>query len=178
MIREQFGDDVAGLPDRFKRFYHFQLGLINLFKGDIGSARDDLELAIDPDSEDQYDGNQLFMLTLASFLNSRLGDMDKAEQRLTEAERIVRRARLNGIDDSSIYYTESSIHVMKGEYEQAIVALQEAYNRGWRQSWVLDIDARLDPIRDLPEFLAIKTQVEEDISKARAEVLATTLAQR
>jgi len=177
MVREQFGDEIEALPDRFRRFYHFQMGMINVIKGDLAAAREDMEQALDLEEVNVFDDNQMFMLTMASFLNQQVGDSERAQQRLQEAERAIRRARLNGVDDPSIYYTESSILVMRGEKEQAIAALQEAYDRGWRQSWVLELDSRLDPIRNEPAFLEIQRQVEQDISEARAEVLASRLAQ-
>jgi len=65
-----------------------------------------------------------------------------------------------------------SIFLLRGEKELAIAALQEAYDRGWRQSWLLTLDARLDPLRNEPGFLKIERQINEDIAKARAEVLA------
>ncbi len=172
VVREQYGESIADLPDRFQRFYHFQMGMISVVKGDLVSARDSLELAINFDDSQSFDGDQLITLTMASFLNDRLGDSERAEQHLLSAERAVRRARINGVDDAGIYYTESSIFILRGEKELAIAALQEAYNRGWRQSWLLNLDSRLDPLRNEPAFLEIERQINEDVSKARAEVLA------
>jgi hypothetical protein len=62
--------------------------------------------------------------------------------------------------------------------EQAIASLQAAYERGWRQGWVLEIDGRLDPLRDQPEFLELQRRIEQDIAQARATVLAQALVMR
>ncbi|MFT5138589.1 MAG: TolB-like protein/Tfp pilus assembly protein PilF [Lysobacterales bacterium] len=172
MVREQYGDSIDSLPETFQRFYHFQTGLISMVKGDLVSARDHMELAINPDDSQGFDGDQLISLTMASFLNDLLGDSERAAQRLAEAEKAVRRARINGVDDAGIYYTESSIFLLRGEKDKAIAALQQAYNKGWRQRWLLDLDKRLDPLRDEPEFLEIVRQIDEDINKARTEILA------
>ena len=172
VVHEQYGDSIDSLPDRFQRFYYFQMGMISLVKGDLISARDNFEQAISLVDSPGFDGDQLLSLTLASFLNQRLGDSERAAQHLANAERAVRRARINGVDDAGIYYTEASIYLLRGEKDQALAALREAYNRGWRQSWLLGLDTRLDPLRNEPEFLEIERQINEDIAKARAEVLA------
>ncbi|NND44235.1 MAG: tetratricopeptide repeat protein, partial [Xanthomonadales bacterium] len=178
IVREQFGDDPAGLPDRFQRFYHFQMGIVRAVTGDLEAARDRFEQAIDPELRPGFDGDQVFSLTMASFLNGELGDTERATQRLAEAERAVRRARLNGVDDAGIYYTEAILHVLRDEPEQAIADLQNAYERGWRQGWVFQIDGRLDALRNEPGFVEIRDRVLEDISRARAAVLSQSLAQR
>jgi len=171
-INEQFGAEVSALPERFQRFYHFQMGLLHLLSENLPVARDELEQALDPDENQVFDGDQNMALLLASYLNDKLGEPEKAETQLQSAERSVRRARLNGIDHSGIYYTEASIYALRGDRERALQALQAAYDRGWRQAWLLDIDGRLESLRNEPAFLAIKRQIEEDVSRARAEVLA------
>jgi TolB-like protein/Tfp pilus assembly protein PilF len=176
VVHEQYGDDVANLPERFQRFYHFQMGMINIIKGKLPQARDNLELAINTDDSQVFDGDQLFTLTMASFLNDHLGNPERAAEHLASAEKAIRRARINGIDDAGIYYTESSIFTLRGDYENAVQSLQEAYNRGWRQSWVLKLDNRLDPLREHPGFVELERQITEDISRARAEVLSQAVA--
>jgi TolB-like protein/Tfp pilus assembly protein PilF len=172
LVREQFGENIQSLPDQFQRFYHLQLGLVYLLEGNFPSARDELEQAIDPDESQVFDGDQVLALLLTSWLNGILGEEENAERQLQSAERAVQRARINGMDHSNIYYTESSIHALRGDRERALQALQEAYDRGWRDAWLLEVDGRLDSLRDEPGFLAIKQQIEEDVSRARAEVLA------
>jgi tetratricopeptide (TPR) repeat protein len=172
MVKEQFGQDIETLPEQFQRFYHYQMGLIHLLKGNFNPARDELRLAINPDEAGQFDGNQILSMLVVSYLNEKLGDSEAAEERLASAERLVRRARINGIDHAYIYYTESSIHALRGEAQEAIVSLREAYNRGWRQKWLLDMDGRMEILWDEPEFIAIKQQIEDDVKRARAEVLS------
>jgi tetratricopeptide (TPR) repeat protein len=178
VVQEQYGNDFATLPERFQRFYHFQMGLIDAVRGDLLAAREQLELAIDPDLRAGFDGDQLFTLTMVSFLSDQLGDAERADQRLAEAERAVRRARINGIDDAGIYYTEAILHILRDETGEAIRSLQTAYDRGWRQSWLLELDGRLDPLRNEPGFLAIRDRIAEDISRARATVLSQPVAMR
>lgn len=176
IVLEQFGDSVESLPENFQRYYHFQMGMIKVVREDFVSARDELEQAINPEESTMFDGDEIFTLTMASFLNTMLGDDELAEQRLTQAEQAVRRARINGIDDAGIYYTETCIHILKGDNAQALQALRIAYEKGFRRSWVLKLDSRLNPLRDTPEFLEIQQAIIDDVSRALAEVRSLAVA--
>jgi hypothetical protein len=88
----------------------------------------------------------------------------------------VRRARINGVDDAFIYYTESSIHALRGRSQAALESLQIAYEKGFRNVWLIDMDLRLVSLRHEPQFVAIKQQIERDIAQARSEVETFTIA--
>ena len=53
--------------------------------------------------------------------------------------------------------------------------LQQAYDRGFREEWVLEIDGRLDPLRDRPEFLLFKEQISDDLDQALFEIRSNSL---
>ena len=108
----------------FSSFYYFQKSLISLVAGDKETARDLIERALSDDSDQEWDGQQVFIMTLSSWLESDAGNTDLAIQRLALAERAVRRARINGVDDANIYYTECSIHALKGDPIAALSSLQ------------------------------------------------------
>ena len=59
---------------------------------------------------------------------------------------------------------------MRGETRMALQNLQQAYDKGFRQIWLLEQDGRLDSLRDDPAFVAIQDQVANDIESARLEV--------
>ena len=80
------------------------------------------------------------------------------------------------MDDADIYYTESSIHALRGETKAALDSLQMAYDRGFRGAWLLEIDLRLESMHTEPQFAAIKQQIEKDIVQARAEVESFAVA--
>jgi TolB-like protein/Flp pilus assembly protein TadD len=170
IVNEQFGDDIESLPERFQRFYHFQVGMIAAIRGDLEAARDALDLAVNPAESQAFDDDHIFILTMISFLNSQVGDAEMAERRLREAERAVQRARINGVDDAGIYYTQTVLFALRGNIEQAVQAFRQAYEKGWRQSWMLKIDGRLAVLRGNPEFVVLEQQIFEDVNKARAEV--------
>jgi len=176
LVEEQFGDSVEGLPQQMQQFYYFQKSLISLMAGDTDTARSFLEQAISDDSDQNLGGEQLFVITTSSVLERNAGNADLAEQRLLSAERAVRRARINGVDDADIYYTESSIHALRGKAEAALDSLQIAYERGFRQIWMLDLDLRMESLHQEPQFIAIKEQIERDIAQARSEVESFAIA--
>ena len=176
LLQEQYGDAVEGLPQQLQQYYFFQKSMISLFRGDKDGARDLIERAIGEEPDQGWDGIRLSIMTLSSALQSDVGNIELAEQRLTDAERAIRRARINGVDHSGIYYMESSIHALRGDSVAALDSLQLAYERGFRQLWLLDADLRLDSLRQEPRFVAIRQQIERDIADARSEVESLTLA--
>ena len=178
LVQEQYGDSVDGLPEQLQQYYYFQKSMISLVSGDRQTAMEFIELAISEDQDQAWDGDQVFFTTLSSALQRDAGNTELAEQRLENAERAVRRARINGLDNAGIYYTESSIHALKGESEAALDSLQTAYERGFRGMWMLDLDLRLESLHQEPQFIAIRQQIERDIQQARSEVESLTIALR
>ena len=176
LVREQYGDSVDGLPEKLQQFYYFQKVLISLVAGDRESVGILIEKVVGNDLEQTWDGQQVFFLTFSSALQQNAGNAELAEQRLASAERAVRRARINGADDANIYYTESSIYALRGESRAALDSLQIAYERGFREIWKLDVDLRLESLRQEPQFVAIREQIERDIVQARTEVESFAIA--
>ena len=176
LLTEQYGDSVEGLPERLQQYYYFQKGMISLVGNDRNTAMNLIERALDDDFDQAWDGIQIYFLTLSSALQRDAGNEDLAEQRLTNAERAVRRARINGVDNADIYYTESSIHALRGESVAALESLQNAYDHGFRRIWMLELDLRLESLHQEPQFVAIKQQIERDIAQARSEVESFTIA--
>ncbi len=178
LLKEQFGDSIETLPEQIQQYYYFQKGMISLVAGDKDAARNYFENAIRDDSDQTWNGDQVMYATILSALHRDAGNTVLAEQRLVSAERSVRRARVNGVDDAGIYYTEASINALRGKPEAALESLQKAYERGFRGAWLLKIDSRLELLHDDPQFAAIKQQIDSDINQARAEVESLYLAAR
>ncbi len=178
VVRDLFGEDIEGLPENFQRYYHFQMGLVSVVERDLQAALVEFEQAINPDEMATFDGDQLFTLTMAAFLHGQVGDPVLARERLAQAERALNRARVNGIDHADLYYTQSVIDVLHNDLDAAMADLREAYDRGWRQAWVLEIDGRLDPLRDRPGFIELRQAIEDDLRQARAEISQRSLTMR
>lgn len=176
MMGRIFPEDVTVLPEGFQRTYHYFMGLITALRQDYPQMREHFERVIDPAEDQLYDRNQVFVITTAALLNMAMGDVEKAEEQLLTAERVVGHARINGIENSEIYYSFTSLFAMRGETGKALQTLQQAYDKGFRLGWLLEADGRMDTIRGEPAFLAIQAHIADDIERSRAEVrgLATT----
>lgn len=178
LLSKQYGDSIEGLPEQLQQYYYFQKGMISLVAGDAVTARGLFEQAIRDDFDQSWNGEQVMYATILSALHFDAGNTELAEQRLESAERSVRRARINGVDDANIYYTESSIYALRGKTEAALESLQMAYERGFRTVWMLDFDSRLESLHAEPQFAEIKQKIEKDIVQARTEVETFALALR
>ncbi|MGD9264236.1 MAG: hypothetical protein PVJ71_00505 [Lysobacterales bacterium] len=176
LLLEQYGTSVDGLPEQHQQLYFFKKSMIRLVAGEADAAGSFLERAIAEEADSAWDEMQVMFMTISSALQSALGNAELAELRLSGAERAVRRARINGLDDANINYTESSIHALRGNTPAALQKLQVAYDRGFRQVWLLEFDRRLDSLRHEPQFLALKEQMERDIFEARRQVESLVIA--
>jgi hypothetical protein len=114
------------------------------------------------------------VVTMAALASDQLGQPEEATELLKDAERKIRRARLNGVDDPGIYYNEAILLTLRSEPEMAMEKLKEAYQRGFREKWLMDIDGRLAPLRDNPDFLVLMEQIRNDVDQARSEIKALT----
>ncbi len=177
MAREIFGEDIDALPENYQRYYHFHMGMVNVVGGDLRAALVEFEQAIDPGEFTKFDGDRLFTLTMAAFLHRQVGDPAMADQRLAEAEQALNRARINGVDHGDLYYQQSVIDVLKDDLDAAVADLNQAYERGWRQAWVLEIDGRLDPLRGRPDFIEFQQTIQDDLRRARDEISQKTFTQ-
>jgi TolB-like protein/Flp pilus assembly protein TadD len=176
LVREQLISLDDELPAAMKREFDFQLGMIALVKGEFQRAHDLLISAISDEDDPAYSGNQVKVVTMAALASERIGSTEEATDLLRVAERKITRARLNGVDDQNIYYNEAILLAMRSEPARAIAKLREAYNRGFRELWVMDIDGRLEPLRNEPEFNALVEQIESDINRARVEIRSLSVA--
>ena len=176
LIREQMAEYGENIPAAMQRKFDFQLGMIALVQEDYPRAEQLLSAAISDEDNPAYSGDEIFIVTLASTASRLVGKPEEADERLLAAERKVKRARLNGVDDPGIYYTEAVLLAMKRDPEQAMQKLKQAYDRGFRERWLLEIDGRLDSLRGQPEFIAFKNQLTDDINKALAEIQSARVA--
>jgi len=171
-----FPKDVSYLPAAIQRTYHYETGLLELVKGEDKTARDHLAQALNPDQTQLYDNDQITTLTLVALLADRLGNAVQAERYLQMAERTIGHARVDGVEDADFYYSVACVFALRGERQRALQALQTAYDKGWRQLWLLDNDDRLESIRKAPVFLAVRKRVVGDLTAAGDEVHALRAA--
>jgi tetratricopeptide (TPR) repeat protein len=155
---------------------NFQLGMIALVRSDYPEARRLLTAAIGEEDRPAYNGDEVTTVTLASLAAEQLGETEEARGLLESAERKIQRGRLNGVDDPFIYYNEAVLLAMRSEPARAMEKLREAYERGFREQWVLEIDTRLAPLRGQPEFITLMDRIRDDLSQARVEVESLSMA--
>jgi TolB-like protein len=176
LVREMRAEYDEAIPDAVRRRFDMQLGMLAMIRNDFATAREHLAAAVSEEDNPAWGGDDIMVLTLASLAMERTGDETRAQSLLSDAERIIRRARLNGVDDPNIYYAEGVLLTLRDDHDAALQKLQQAYERGFRERWVLEVDGRLDPLRDRPEFLLFKDRIEDDISRALAEIRSLALA--
>jgi len=176
MVRDMMAEYGENLPDALRRKFNFQLGMCAFVREDYPRAYSLLNAAIGDEDDRIYKGDEIWAVTMASVASAIVGKHEEAESRLVEAERMVRRARLNGVDDPDIYYSEAVLLAMRDQPERALEKLEQAYQRGFRELWTLNIDFRLDSLRQQPGFIALKNRITDDVSRALAEIKSVNLA--
>jgi hypothetical protein len=65
---------------------------------------------------------------------------------------------------------------MRSEPASAMEKLREAYNRGFREQWVMEIDGRLASLRDDPAFIVLMQQIKDDVSQALMTIKSMSVA--
>jgi hypothetical protein len=68
---------------------------------------------------------------------------------------------------------DAQIHALRGDEAQALAALREAANAGWRGPFwrfYRDHDPTFARIRNQPEFKAVFADIERDMERQRAEL--------
>jgi TolB-like protein/Flp pilus assembly protein TadD len=176
LVRDLMSEYGERLPNALRHRFNFQLGIIAFHREDFPRAYSLFNAAIDDENQQVYQGDEIWIITMASLVSEIVGKHEEAESRLADAERNVQRARLNGVDDPGIYYTEAVLLAMRDQTERALEKLNQAYQRGFRELLTLNIDFRLDSLRQQPEFIDLKNRINDDISRALAEVRSESLA--
>lgn len=163
----------AGLPgwDTYTRM----LAFLTAMQGDLELARklmaesfpwmleDGLEIAVN-------DLNTA--IVFAAILNAS-GEIQRRDVLLLAVEERI--ATLHRIRGHGFGILDVYIHAMRGDRDQAIAALREAIDSGWRTSWaqldsswwLLEDDWRLASLHQDPEFIVLVEELETDIEAQR-----------
>jgi adenylate cyclase len=102
------------------------------------------------------------------------GEKDRAE-RLLERSLAFIRSGIHRLDFDGYKINDVRIYALQGEKQQALNALRQAINEGWRDGWwyFLEVDPGLQSIRHEPEFQAMLAEVKADMAEQLARVKAT-----
>jgi len=176
LVHEMMADAGEEPPIALRQMFNLRLGMIALSRKNLPLAAQFLNSAYREEESQGYDSNEILTLTLASLVSKKLGQDGAAASQLASAERKITRARLNGVDDPEIYYDEATVLAMRGKVPAALKKLQQAYEHGFRDRWLLTLDWRLDSIRDQAPFIDLNARMGRDIDRAMAEIRSTQLA--
>ncbi len=176
LVHEMIEDAGEDPPTAMQQMFNQYLGMIALARKDLPAAAQFLDTVLSEEANNSYDTNEILTLTLASLVSKRLGQEDKAASQLAIAQRKLTRARLNGVDDPDIYYAEATLLVMRSDVPAALDKLQLAYEHGFRNLWLLNLDWRWETIRDEPQFVDLRARMRRDIDGALAEIRTLSLA--
>jgi tetratricopeptide (TPR) repeat protein len=176
LVHEMMEDAGEDPPTAMQQMFNQYLGMIALARKDLPAAAQFLDTVLSEKENNGYDTNEILTLTLAALVSKQLGQEDKAASQLAMAERKLARARLNGVNDPDIYYAEATILVMRSDVPAALDKLQLAYEHGFRNLWLLNLDWRWESIRDEPLFVDLRARMRRDIDGALAEIRSLILA--
>jgi TolB-like protein/Tfp pilus assembly protein PilF len=100
------------------------------------------------------------------------GEIERARVLLDQSEQVVRTIPRLGIRGHGI--ADVRIHALRGQKKEALVALRDAEQVGWRRGWryARDVDPSLGSIRNEPEFKSIFADIERDMARQRAALAA------
>ena len=90
--------------------------------------------------------------------------MERANLLLDRSQSFIDTVQRLGYDGTWI--SDVQIYALQGQTAEALAALREAIDAGWRSLWwyYLEHDKNLDSIRDEPEFKAMVEEVRADIA--------------
>ena len=143
-----------------------QLGAYTGIRARYAKAFPEL-LAADPP---QIDGTNYGAAIDLALVLQRTGERERAALLLDRSESFFRAIPRMGWMGYRI--TDAQVHALRGHRKEALAALREAENDGWRFLWRYhrDFDPALASIRNAPEFKAVFADIERDVARQRAEL--------
>jgi tetratricopeptide (TPR) repeat protein len=176
--------DVAGAVRHAQRcvdgYQRHEWALAILRNADMQGGRDDVALAryakaypeFFKENRPRIDGFNVVAPIDIALLYQKRGDSRRANVLMDGTASTIRTAPRLGSFGYGI--ADVRIHALRGNKRQALAALRQAEQAGWRLLWryYRDFDPALDSIRNEPEFKAIFADIERDMARQRAELAA------
>ncbi len=113
----------------------------------------------------------LFVLSQRALAQHDLGMQSEALSTTEEAFEIVRNLRDRGNAQGWLYDMEGVLLAMRGEVDQAIDAVQESYELGWRNVYGFSIYWMHDRLLgDDPRYVEIRNRIQDDVERMQRDV--------
>jgi tetratricopeptide (TPR) repeat protein len=105
-----------------------------------------------------------------AFVLDKVGEREQSELLRERSLEQLRSAPRMGIRGSGI--SDARIHIQRGKKQEALLALREAVDEGYRVGWWWEIKLKPDfePLHDEPEFQAMLAEIEADMAAQLAHV--------
>jgi tetratricopeptide (TPR) repeat protein len=103
---------------------------------------------------------------------SKTGESERADWLLESSLQYIQRNPRLGGGGSGYGIADVQIHGLQGDKEKALLALRQAIDEGWRNSWwyYLQFDPTLESLHDEPEYQAMVSEIEADMAAQLARV--------
>ena len=174
-LLERSGQELATGKDKVMPLYW--LARLAMIEGTPVEASQRLELVLE--ETDSLPADFIIdVLTWKAAAHQRQGDGAGAAELLTEADRRLRRLKLQGVVGPGVLYIEGVIAALRGEVEQSVSLLSQAVERGWLDTWEAHHDQRLAGLRDSADFARWLEQVDDRTELRLASVQSRQLAAR
>ncbi len=152
------------ITDRFNR------GMLAMIENKSELAEAYLSQARDAIPNLLPDSLAMNLLTLLAYVQIENGKVAAAQASLDQVDRLLVQVSNSGMKMPDLYYVRAGIWAMRGDQEKALEALEAAYELGFRHSWLIAVDFRLNSMRDLPRFQAVLENIEKDVAAAREQL--------
>lgn len=148
-------------------------GMVQLRAGKPELAADWLSQAAG--APEQLESNQELM-NPASLLVVALNAVGETEQAERWSEPLLRVAK-RAIEQPGLgvrrYMLEAMVTAQQGQTREAVEALMNAFDAGYRDRWQLLYDPRLAPLQDEPEIQVLQKRMAEEFAAAREQAART-----
>jgi len=116
------------------------------------------------ENEPEIDGTNYGAAINLALILSATGERDRADLLLESSLAFIETIQRLGFEGSWI--SDVQIYALQGRTAEALGALREAIDSGWRSLWwyYLKHDRNLDSIRNEPEFQAMVKEIEVDMA--------------
>jgi TolB-like protein/Flp pilus assembly protein TadD len=171
MRRELSGVELldANNPQQKQAFRNdqYRRGLVELLSANNTEALGYLQRAKAAYDDFLPDGDTLTLLSMLAAVQQRLDLNEAAIENLELMERLLARARSSGFNVPEMLYIEAATAALRGDVDHGLEKLERAYDAGFRRLWLVQIDLRLDALRDNSRFTSLIEKFEQALDSER-----------